>query len=192
MSSASPSQALRRKNEVQIARSPARWILPAIVTLLALADGALHFALDYVLFHGNLFGALHFGPPPGPAGAAPPPSPPPQSPILQSLDIARITGIPLNRLFVLNAIGYVVLAIAFLLAPRLLGRWSWIVDLALVVYAAASIVGWLDVGSPNPNGLGYLSKVLEVLLIATLLAHIWVTRRRRQPPRAQHRRQATA
>jgi hypothetical protein len=165
-------------------RSPAGIALAWVISVLALVDGALHFALDYVLFHGNLFGALHFGPPPPPAGGGaaagpppPPPGPPPSNPILQALDISRITGLQLNQLFVLNAIGYIVLVVAFWLAPRLLGRWSWLVDVVLIVYTIASIIGWLDVGGPNPHGLGYLSKALEILLILALLAHVWLTNR---------------
>src|SRR5581483_5167975 len=112
------------------------WILGAIISLLALADGALHFALDYVMFHGRLWGSLHpSGPPPGGAGgpafpaghAGPPPGPHFSLPL------------PNNELFVLNALGYVVLVIVFWLGDSLLGRWRWLIDALLAVYAAFSI-----------------------------------------------------
>lgn len=142
-----------------------RWILPIIITVLGLADGLLHFMLDFVLFQGTFIGSpAPPGPPPGapsgPAPAAPPPGPP-SNPLLTHL----------NELFVLNAIGYVVLIIVFWLGQRWFGAWSWIVDLVLVVYTAASILGWLYVGAPNPNGLGYLSKIIEIVLIVALLVH---------------------
>ena len=40
----------------------------------------------------------------------------------------------------------------------------------MIVYAAASIVNWLQIGGPNPRGLGYTSKALEIALIIALLA----------------------
>ena len=79
--------------------------------------------------------------------------------------------LPLNQLFLLNAIGYVVLVAAFWLAPRVVGTWSWLVNAVLIVYSAASIGGWIMVGMPNPSGLGYLSKAIEVVLIGLLVVH---------------------
>jgi hypothetical protein len=38
-------------------------------------------------------------------------------------------------------------------------------------YAALGIVAWLEVGRPNPLGLGYLSKGLELALILAAAAH---------------------
>ena len=132
-----------------------------MITILALADGVLHFSLDYVLFRGNLFGAL--GPPPG----APPPPPggggggPP-------------FPLPLNQLFVLCLVGYVVLVLIFwFVAPRL-GSWAWLVDVVFILYVATIFAGWLRVGGPNPQGLGYLSKTVEILLILALLSHLWM------------------
>src|SRR4051812_37703461 len=105
-------------------------MLRIAIVLLAIVDGLLHLALDWVRFRGNFFGALPF------------PSPFP---------------LPLNQLFVLNFIGYVVLAVAFWYAPRLLGPRRWLIDLVLMVYSVLSIVGWVQIGMPNPQGLGYFS-----------------------------------
>ncbi len=44
--------------------------------------------------------------------------------------------------------------------------------MVLIVYTALSIVGWLQIGAPNPMGLGYISKVLEVALIVLLIVHM--------------------
>ena len=134
------------------------WILPIIIVVLALADGVLHLSLDFVLFRGNLFGPL--GPPPG----APPPPPgggPPRLPL------------PLNQLFVLNFVGYLLLALAFWFGVRQGGVWRWLVDVALIVYVAAVFVAWLSFGRPNPMGLGVASKGIEVVLLLALLVHLW-------------------
>ena len=98
-------------------------LMAGAIMLLALVDGGLHFALDFVLFRGRLWGDPFGNPPPG---ATPPPQPLP---------------LPLNELFILNAIGYLVLIVAFWLAPRVLGRWSWLVSLAILGYAVAAIIG---------------------------------------------------
>ncbi len=86
--------------------------------------------------------------------------------------------LPLNELFLLNALGYIVLVLLFWFGPRLLGRWRWLVDAALLLYAAAASVAWLEIGKPNPMGLGYLSKGIESVLILALLAHLWIVLRK--------------
>jgi hypothetical protein len=138
-------------------------LLPGLIALLALADGVLHLSLDFVLFQGNLFGTL--GPPPGvappPGGGGPPPFP-----------------LPLNQLFVLNLVGYVALVLIFwFVAPRL-GNRRWLADALLIVYVAVVFVGWLRIGGPNPRGLGYLSKGIEIVLVIALLVHLWTLVRR--------------
>ena len=142
---------------VRSAESTTRF-LAILITILALADGVLHFSLDYILFRGNLFGSL--GPPPGaprpPSGGGGPEFP-----------------LPLNQLFVLNLPGYVVLLLIFwFVAPRL-GDWAWVVDVVFILYVALIFGAWLSIGGPNPQGLGYVSKILETLVILALLAHLW-------------------
>ena len=144
--------------------SPATRILPAIITVLALVDGVVHLSLDFVLFRGNFFGSgAPPGPPPGgaPRGSGPPPGGGPNLPL------------PLNELFLLNFIGYVVLVLVFWFAPRWLGGMRWLVNVVMIVYAAVVFVAWLTIGRPNPMGLGYLSKGIEIALIIALVAHIW-------------------
>jgi hypothetical protein len=120
--------------------------LRILIVVLAVADGVLHLALNFVLFQGNLFGPLPF---------------------------RSQLPLPFNQLFTLNFIGYLVLAGAFWSATRILRRRAWIVDAVLVIYSLLSIVGWLQVGRPNPMGLGLLSKALEVVLIAVVVFHAW-------------------
>ena len=147
-------------------------ILRILIPVLTLADGALHLALDFVLFRGNLFGnPFAGGPPPG----APPPGTPPRDgggpPPLP---------LPLNQLFLLNFIGAMILAALFWFAPRWLGKKSWWVNIALIAYEATTFAGWWLLGAPNPLNLGYLSKSIEVVLIVALVAGIWQALRPRK------------
>ena len=43
----------------------------------------------------------------------------------------------------------------------------------LLVYTLLSMVGWLQIGLPDPRGLGYLAKALELALIVALAVHAW-------------------
>lgn len=136
-------------------------LVRVVIGLLALADGVIHFSLDFVLFRGNLFGSpFPSGPRPG---GAPPPGP-----------RANPLILPLNQLFVLNLVGAVVLVLFFwFVAPRL-GARRWLMNLALIVYEAAGFLAWWSVGRPNPMGLGYLSKTIELLLIVILVVYTFV------------------
>jgi hypothetical protein len=146
-------------------------ILPVIITLLALADGLLHLRLIYVLFRGRLWGRPSFGgPPPGapPRVGGPPSGAPrggPTNPI-------PFVSLPLNELFLLNCIGFVVLVLLLWLVLRRFGRWVWVMDIVLIGFTALSIIGWIRIGKPNPMGYGHLSKGIEIALIVALLVHL--------------------
>ena len=142
-----------------------RGALRAIIPVLALADGALHLLLDFVLFHGNFFGspfpaAPRLGAAPGRVG--PPRGGPRFSPPL-----------PLNELFLLNFVGAVVLVLLFLYSSRWPAARRWIVDVLMIGYEAITFFAWLLFGRPNPMGLGYLSKGIEIVLVIALVAHLW-------------------
>jgi hypothetical protein len=143
--------------------SAATGVISGLITLLALADGLLHLMLDFILFHGTFWGQPHMGPPGGSSG--PPPSPPPGAAAPPQFPL------PLNELFVLNCIGFMALVVAFWITRRWLAGLAWLVNVALILMSAASIGGWFYVGEPNPQGLGYLSKIIEVALIVLLLVH---------------------
>jgi hypothetical protein len=72
-------------------------------------------------------------------------------------------------MFLLNAIGYVGLVaalygfvpIALLKQNRILVRW------ALVAFTVVTILGWIAIGTRNE--IGYLTKVIEVVLIVLLV-----------------------
>jgi hypothetical protein len=125
-------------------------LLRTVIAVLAVLDGALHLSLNQVLFRGNFFGPQQF------------PSPFP---------------LQMNHMFTLNFIGYVVLAILFWYGRRLFGSRRWLIDVVMIVYIALSIIGWLQIGGPNPQGLGYVSKTLEVALIIALVVHLRGARR---------------
>ncbi len=140
-------------------------ILRVIIAVVALADGVLHFLLDFVLFRGNIFGG---GGPGGPRLGANPGrvGPPPGG--------GRLAlPLPLNELFLLNLIGAVILVLVFWFGIRLLGRRIWVVDVVMIAYAATTFAAWWAFGLRNPMGLGYLSKGIEIVLIIALLTHIW-------------------
>ncbi|HEV7666433.1 MAG TPA: hypothetical protein VGQ62_23055 [Chloroflexota bacterium] len=137
-------------------------VLPFVITLLALADGVVHLSLDAILFRGNFIGRL--GPPPGAPQGPPPGGFPPPPPVPLPL--------PLNQMFVLNFVGYVVLAVLFWLALRRFRAWQRWIDVAFIVYVVVALLAWVDLGMPNPMGLGYLSKAIEIPLVVALLVHL--------------------
>ncbi|HKZ55807.1 MAG TPA: hypothetical protein VJ123_10025 [Anaerolineales bacterium] len=73
-------------------------------------------------------------------------------------------------LFTLNGLGYLgLLAGIFLPIPFLAGR-ERLVKLALIAYAAVTILAWVAMGDRIP--LGYIDKAIEVLLILALFASL--------------------
>ncbi|MBV8086548.1 MAG: hypothetical protein JO247_17220 [Chloroflexi bacterium] len=139
-----------------------RIAVAAAVALLALAVGILHFALDFVLFRGNVLGQL--GPPPG---AAPRPSPPPGAPRPPALPF----GLQLNQAFLVNLIVFVVLAILVLLAIKAGSRIMAGVDVLIVLATLGTLYGWNGFGRPNPRGLGHWAVGIEIALVILALAH---------------------
>jgi hypothetical protein len=92
-------------------------------------------------------------------------------------------------LFTLNAIGYATLAAAMVL-PGPMGRIRWLVRLALIAFAIATIAGWLAFGARF--SLAYLDKAIEVALVVATGLELWLTdgnpvaiaRRMRRLPRS--------
>lgn len=142
-------------------------VLQIIIMILALADGVLHLLLDFVLYHGNFFGTSSpSGPPPGTTVPRPAPR-------------ANPFILPLNELFLLNFVGAVILVVLFWFSRRRLGERRWLMDIVLIAYEAAAFFAWLIYGRPNPMGLGYLSKGIEIVLIVALAVDTWGILRRR-------------
>lgn len=78
-----------------------------------------------------------------------------------------------DAMFILNGLGYLtLLAALYLRLPlELLTENRALVRLALVAFAAVTILGWLAIGDKSlPGGwLGYFDKAIEVVLIALLV-----------------------
>lgn len=71
-----------------------------------------------------------------------------------------------GQLFTLNAIGYVVSAIAMVVPVDIAIRYRWLVRIGLAGYAATTIAAW--VLQPAFYQTAYLAKGIELALIALL------------------------
>jgi hypothetical protein len=69
-------------------------------------------------------------------------------------------------LFTLNAIGYLVAAVAMIVPLPIAIEYRWFVRLGLMGYAATTIVGWAITGPYYSTA--YLAKAIELSLIAVL------------------------
>jgi hypothetical protein len=69
-------------------------------------------------------------------------------------------------LFTLNALGYVVAAIAMIVPLAIAVRFRWVVRVGLVGYAATAILAWAVMGPYFSTA--YVAKAIEVALIVTL------------------------
>jgi hypothetical protein len=72
-----------------------------------------------------------------------------------------------GTLFLLNAVGYTVLAAALLVPGDLASRFRWMPRLALLGFTAMTIGGWVLFGARYD--VAYLSKAIEVGIIGLLL-----------------------
>ncbi|HLY67786.1 MAG TPA: hypothetical protein VKU60_19765 [Chloroflexota bacterium] len=144
-----------------------RAFLTAIISILALAIGILHLALNFVLFHGSLF----TNPPPPPGVRLPPGGMPSALPV-------PVIGQSLPALFTANLIAAVVLVVLLLAGLRAPYWYRLGIDVLLVAFASATLVGWNNIHRPNPVGLGRIAVALEVALIVFALIHLAMTARR--------------
>jgi TM2 domain-containing membrane protein YozV len=85
--------------------------------------------------------------------------------------------LPLTVLFDLNFIGYMVL-VTVLYLPAL-QRFQNLTRWLLIGYTAITIILWYIISGSHPDMVDYIDKAVEVVLIAFLLAEIWLTRRQR-------------
>jgi hypothetical protein len=69
-------------------------------------------------------------------------------------------------LFTLNAVGYLVAAVAIAVPLSLAIRFRWVVRLGLMGYAATTIIGWAIQGPYYSTA--YIAKAIEVALIVLL------------------------
>ena len=137
-----------------------RIILSILLVLLALAIGVLHFALDFVLFRGNIF--VKLPPPPGGGGG-------PGLPL----------GLDLPQLFLANLILFVILALLVIAVARAKTGVRIGIDLLLIVAALVTLYGWNNFRRPNPQGLGTWAVSMEIALIVCAVLHAATLRRAR-------------
>jgi hypothetical protein len=76
-----------------------------------------------------------------------------------------------GMLFLMNAMGYAVLALVMIL-PGPFARLRWLSRYALIGFAAVTVVAWLAFGARFD--LAYLDKGIEVALIGLVLIESWV------------------
>ena len=80
-----------------------------------------------------------------------------------------------GMLFTLNALGYVALAAAVIVAAAvtvpLVSRFGWLPRVALFAFALATILGWMVMG-PRYD-MAYLAKAIEVALLALLVVDMF-------------------
>ena len=69
-------------------------------------------------------------------------------------------------LFTLNALGYLVAAVAIVIPLAIAVRFRWVVRLGLIGYAASTIIGWAVMGPYFSTA--YVAKAIEVALIVLL------------------------
>lgn len=69
-------------------------------------------------------------------------------------------------LFTLNAVGYATFAVAMIVPLALALRFRWAIRLALIGYAATTIVGWAVQGPYFTTA--YIAKAIEVALIVAV------------------------
>lgn len=69
-------------------------------------------------------------------------------------------------LFTLNAVGYLVAAVALVIPLGIAVRYRWVVRLGLIGYAATTIIGWAIQGPYFTTA--YVAKAIEVTLIILL------------------------
>ena len=90
--------------------------------------------------------------------------------VLLTLATAAIHASLGGMMFMANAVGYSVLAVA-MVAPGLVARYRWLARLALMGFATVTIAGWVAFGARFD--LAYLDKAIEVGLIAILFVEQW-------------------
>jgi len=73
-------------------------------------------------------------------------------------------------LFLANAIGYTVLAVA-MVAPGPFASARWLIRLALIGFTAVTVGGWVMFGARFP--LAYLDKAIELALIAVVAVDLF-------------------
>ncbi len=73
-------------------------------------------------------------------------------------------------MFLMNAVGYLVLAAAMVAPVAIASKYRWLIRAALIVFALLTIGGWMIFGARI--FVGYLDKGIELVLIALLFVEM--------------------
>ena len=134
------------------------------IIVLAVLTGVVHLYRALLMF--GLLGGMGMGGPRG--GGRPGGGPPPGAhPGGGGPSIMSMLPVPLSTLFLLNFVGYVVLA-AVLYLPAL-QRYRQVIRCVLLAYTLLTVVLWYLFTGGHPDPVGYIDKIMEVGLIVLLL-----------------------
>lgn len=128
------------------------------IIALAVVSGLVHLYRAILMF--GLMGGGRMGRPPGGTGGGRPP-------MGGGPSIMSMLPVPLPVLFILNFVGYIVLAIALYLPA--LQRYQQIIRWVLIVYTAITVVLWFLFTGGRFDFVGYGDKIIEIALIVLLL-----------------------
>jgi hypothetical protein len=130
------------------------------IIVLAVVSGLVHLYRAILMF--GLMGAARMGGRPpggGPRGGRPPGGGGPS--------IMSMLPVPLPVLFLLNFVGYIVLAIALYLPA--LQRYRQIIRWVLIAYTAVTVILWFLITGGHFDVVSYGDKIVELGLIVLLL-----------------------
>jgi len=133
------------------------------IIALAVVSGLVHLYRAVLMF-GLMGAARTGGRPPGGGGFRGGGGRPPGG---GGPSIMSMLPVPLPTLFLLNFVGYIVLAIAFYLPA--LQRYRQITRWVLIVYTAVTVILWFLFTGGRFDIIGYGDKIVELALIVLLL-----------------------
>ena len=140
--------------------------LQIAITILAVVTGLIH--LDRALGMGSMMRR-----PMGGTGVNHLPGGPPPGGHMGGSSIMMMLPLPLKTLFLLNFIGYIVLAAALYLPAVLqfqpLLRYQRVIRWLLIVYTAVTVLLWFLITGGGGGLYAYIDKPIEVALIILLL-----------------------
>ena len=76
-----------------------------------------------------------------------------------------------GMMFMANALGYVVLAALMVVPIAIVSRYRWVVRALLLGFTIITILGWVVMGARID--LAYLTKAIELGLVAALVIEMW-------------------
>ena len=76
-----------------------------------------------------------------------------------------------GMMFMANAAGYLVLAVAMVAPLALASKYRWLIRAALIVFTLVTIGGWMMFGARIM--LGYIDKAIEIALVALLFVEMF-------------------